>query len=302
MVLNNDQMLKDLYNDPSIVVIRKEESLTRLRNNINLAQSQSESESRLYPLLNRIVSDLCSFAKHASEEQGGIELQCHSQALFPGEENHYQVPDCAACVFSADSFRMFPAFWFEAKALPLEEDEESWQSAKARMSALEVFGDSIPQLRQQANNAFKCFEHGPTSYHVFLLVGIFWSLLIFEKQREDDARDHIGKMEAAAKQELEGVAKKLIDKKNQALGHPAAKRRRITKGTPAAKNPEIVTKMDITVPDHLLPRLLYVNEPLVVGNPVENYRKRWLLPWPRTTLSCNRLGLMCLPTPTLDQI
>ncbi|KAJ3886532.1 hypothetical protein GG344DRAFT_69593 [Lentinula edodes] len=276
MALNNDKMLKELYDDPSVVVIRKEESLTRLRNNINLAQSQNGSESRLYPLLNRIVSDLCLFAKHDSEEQGGIELQCHSQALFPGEENHYQVPDCAACIFTADSLRMFPAFWFEAKALPLEEDEDSWQSAKAHYRALEVFGNSIPQLRQQANNAFKCFEHGPTSYPVFLLVGAFWSLLIFNKQLENDARDYIARKEEEAKQELMEVAKNLIDKKDRASVLPAAKRRRITEDTPVAKSPEIVTKIEIAIPDHLLPQLLYVNEPLVVGNPVENYSPNFL--------------------------
>ncbi|KAJ3882639.1 hypothetical protein F5051DRAFT_435900 [Lentinula edodes] len=276
MAPNNEQMVTTLYHDPSVVVIRREESLTRLQNNINLAQSQHHSESRLYPLLNRIVSDLCSLAKHDSEEQGSRELQCHSQALFPVEENHNQVPDVAACVFSADSLDMFPAFWFEGKALPLEKDVESWQSPKAHYRAMEIFANSIPQLRQQVNNAFECFEHGPTSYHVFLLIGTFWSLLVFEKQQEDDVRDYIEQKEAAAKQELVGIAKKLIDRKNQASVLPAAKRRRITKSTPAAKNPEIVMKTDITVPDRLLPQLKYVNEPLVVGSPVENYSPNFL--------------------------
>ncbi|KAJ3915800.1 hypothetical protein F5877DRAFT_81484 [Lentinula edodes] len=276
MALNNDQLVMNLYNDPSVVVIRKEEFLTRLRNNINLAQSQHRSESRLYPLLNRIVSDLCSFAKHVSEEQGSRELQCHSQALFPGEENHNQVPDFAACTFSADSLHMSPAFWFEGKALPLEKDEESWQSEKVRMRALARFGSSIPQLRQQADNAFKYFQHGPTRYHVFVLVGIFWSLLVFDKQQEDAVRDYIKQKEEEAKQELVDVAKNLIDKKNQASEPPASKRRRGTEDTPVAKSPEIVMKTEITVPDHLLPRLLYVNEPLVVGNPVENYSPNFL--------------------------
>ncbi|KAJ3853452.1 hypothetical protein EV368DRAFT_81544 [Lentinula lateritia] len=266
-------MVTDLYNNPSIVVIRKEESLTRLQNNIDLAQSQSASESRLYPLLNRIVSDLCSFAKHDSEtqpEEGSKELQCHSQALFPGEETDYQVPDCAACVFNSDSLHMFPAFGFEGKALPLKVHEKNWHSAAvARERAMEIFEKSIPQLRQQANYAFKCFKHGPTSYHVFLIVGIFWSLLIFKKQQEEDVRDYIEEMEVAAKQELADIARKLIEKKDQAASlPPAGKRRRITS---APKNPEIVTETMITVPDHLLPQLLYVNEPLVIGNPVENY-------------------------------
>ncbi|KAF9038404.1 hypothetical protein BDP27DRAFT_780022, partial [Rhodocollybia butyracea] len=68
-----------------------------------------------------------------------------------------------------------------------------------------------------------------------------------------------------AKSELSDVADNL-------LGNRSKKRRRTEK----SPTPEIVTKTDIDIPDRLLPRLVYVNEPLVVGQPVEKYNPTFL--------------------------
>ncbi|KAF9061541.1 hypothetical protein BDP27DRAFT_1337936 [Rhodocollybia butyracea] len=265
MASSNHDLVTSLYRDPSVIVIRKEEALSRLRNNIELAQSQSSLESRLYPLLNRIVSDLCALAKRRDTQHR--ELQCHSQALFPGHghENRYRVPDCAACVFDSITLQMFPAFWFEGKALPLHPEEASWFTALGtEQRAMDIFESSIPQLREQAAYAFQSFN-GPTSYHVFLLVGIFWSLIIFDKEREAKANIHIAKMEEMAKEKLSEVANNLLDERS--------KKRRRTERSPT---PEVVTQTDIDIPDHLLPQLVYVNEPLVVGQPVEKYNPTFL--------------------------
>ncbi|KAF9038402.1 hypothetical protein BDP27DRAFT_1347824 [Rhodocollybia butyracea] len=258
---NNHDLVTSLDRDPSVIVIRKEEALSRLRNN------NSSLESRLYPLLNRIVSDLCALAKRRDAQHR--ELQCHSQALFPdhGHENRYRVPDCAACVFDSITLQMFPAFWFEGKALPLHPEEASWFTALGtEQRAMDIFESSIPQLREQAAYAFQSFN-GPTSYHVFLLVGISWSLIIFDKEREAQANIHIAKMEEMAKEKLSEVANNLLDERS--------KKRRRTERSPT---PEVVTQTDIDIPDHLLPQLVYVNEPLVAVASTMTHNKFVLQP------------------------
>ncbi|KAE9387593.1 hypothetical protein BT96DRAFT_1025820 [Gymnopus androsaceus JB14] len=264
-----------IYNDPSVVVILQAAAMTRVKNNIQMAQSQSSIESRLYPLIDGILHDLCAIAK-PMENNSPLQLQCHPQSLFSGEGGDTsQIPDCAACIWDPIACTMWPAFWFEAKPLPAA----SWLTSKAAAwLAMSVFEQSIPQLRNQAAHAFATFKDRPTTYHVFLLVGIFWSMLIIDKDREAKAKDHTETMVKAAEQEQESIAATLKEQKQGSQSDPLTppqKRRRIAKSTDIHDS-DITTTIDIDIPDHLLPELIYFNELLVLEESAEKYNPAFL--------------------------
>lgn len=81
-----------------VIVYSQTDSFGLIESDIQLAQSQPDLECRLYPLLNRVMSDICIVAKCKSTSQ--IRLQCHNQALFAvPQSSRFRVPDCAACAY-----------------------------------------------------------------------------------------------------------------------------------------------------------------------------------------------------------
>ncbi|KIK61155.1 hypothetical protein GYMLUDRAFT_85127 [Collybiopsis luxurians FD-317 M1] len=173
-----------MADDPAAITYTKADAMKRLDSALKIAMNDYSNEYKLYPLLNRVVTDITLSTNCAKQGHPHV-LEVHNQAFF-GTKNNYRLPDCAACFFDDDSEEYFPAFWFEAKSLDYFED---WRTTRAEVEAESAFQNSIPQVRKQVDWAF-CMFPGLDECCVFILVGIYWSLLRFHRSTEDKARTH----------------------------------------------------------------------------------------------------------------
>ncbi|KAJ3903457.1 hypothetical protein F5879DRAFT_1023536 [Lentinula edodes] len=262
-----------MYKDPSVILLKRDSIFKRLESDLILAQSNAEIEFHLYPLLNRVVTDFCS----VNEGDNRFTLECHPQAYFgdsaPGS---YRLPDCAACTFDSRASTMKeaikPVFWFEAKPL---RDSGNWRDKEVLidMMASHYFATAIPQVREQVKHAFRSFD-GPTQYPVFILVGLYWSMLIFDKDKEQRAYEH---EETVASQVLarQAVAANLLALKDRATS-TASTASVVDPGGAQEKSRFSSPERQIDVFDDYLPELKYFNEPLLLGTPVQEYNPVFL--------------------------
>ncbi|KAJ4494145.1 hypothetical protein C8R41DRAFT_866858 [Lentinula lateritia] len=262
-----------MYKDPSVILLKRDSIFKRLESDLILAQSNAEIEFHLYPLLNRVVTDFCN----VNEGDNRFTLECHPQAYFgdsaPGS---YRLPDCAACTFDSRASTMKeaikPIFWFEAKPLP---DSRNWRKKEVLIDTMtsSYFAAAIPQVREQVKHAFRSFD-GPTQYPVFILVGLYWSMLIFDKDKEQRAYEH---EETVASQVLarQAVAANLLALKDRATS-TASTTSVVDPGGAQEKSRFSSPERQIDVFDDYLPELKYFNEPLLLGTPVQEYNPAFL--------------------------
>ncbi|KAE9382547.1 hypothetical protein BT96DRAFT_231974 [Gymnopus androsaceus JB14] len=161
-------LIQALQNDPSLIVYTKAESTKRLDSALKIAMKDPANEFKLYPLLNRVITDI-TLSTVCTKENHPHVLEVHNQAFFGTSSDDFRLPDCAACYFNDDLENYFPAFWFEAK--PLEVFEDWRTSAAAEFRAMQLFQNAIPQLREQVDRAFRAFT-GLEECYVFILHAI----------------------------------------------------------------------------------------------------------------------------------
>ncbi|KAE9387903.1 hypothetical protein BT96DRAFT_948017 [Gymnopus androsaceus JB14] len=100
--------------------------------------------------------------------------------------------------------------------------------------------------------------------------------VIFQQNRDREvkANDHIKRMVEAAEKEQESIAAALKRKRQQNIQGPSTPPRK--RQRTEIHDSDIRTTMDISIPDELLPVLIYFNEPLVLEESAEEYNPAFL--------------------------
>lgn len=150
-----------------------------------LGRTFPKAERFLYPLTSRVISDICQSSYH-NEDPDSIRLECHNQASFARhdqerdkETDTERIPDGAAFAFNRRTGKLELCFWVEAKCLV----SPNWDDESAMTEALQTVESSIPQLREQADHAFRYYPTSGT-YNAFLQTGPLWTHFEFSQGTE----------------------------------------------------------------------------------------------------------------------
>ncbi|KAF5345733.1 hypothetical protein D9757_013303 [Collybiopsis confluens] len=263
-------------NNPSFIIYTEAESMKRLECNLQIAMKDPMNEYKLYPLINRVATDIAISTSCINEQHSHL-LEVHNQAFFGTSKADFRLPDCAACFFDFETGVHFPAFWFEVKPLPAHED---WRTPEAEIRAIQEFENIIPQVRSQVEKALRVFPSIDKCY-VFIVVGIYWSLLRFEREREEGARQHTEswfehKPDFPLTNPIPAAQSTTPTRKRRRKDSGEATRPGIYHSTTLDPLSKQSSAPDITFPKEFLPELLYFNEPLIMGTPVDQYNPVFL--------------------------
>ncbi|KIK60156.1 hypothetical protein GYMLUDRAFT_244590 [Collybiopsis luxurians FD-317 M1] len=250
-----------------VIIYTEEFALRLLESDVQIAEEEPSVEYRLYALMSRIISDLCLVAHPKQEESNGEEhpivLQAHNQAYF-GYTIETKNP-ITAMIFHAQSRTLTPVFWLEGKALfsHLTEPIRAWRADLEwwRNRASSIFESAVDQVREQAHFAFKSFKGD--EYHVIILVGIFWSLLTFSRDKKERMRKlERESLDFNTPAENRGIKRRRDSSQERSEMTDLEK---ILHDFDANLQPE----SGFIIPNLPLPELQYFNESLVLGNPVK---------------------------------
>ncbi|KAJ3783204.1 hypothetical protein GGU10DRAFT_334926 [Lentinula aff. detonsa] len=194
-ILKLSLALQAAFNDPEVLIYTKGVAFEKLESLMHAVMSKDSNESHLYGLLFRWLSDICIASFPVVQGQDNSkpvpQLECYNQADYrvteEGTTRSIRIPDYT--VFVVDS-QLRPAFTVEVKPLAFKDPGiRDWRlNPESRKDALVHFGNTISQLREQAQYVFATYPYLQEHY-AFLQVGYFFSVLLFKKENEKKVCD-----------------------------------------------------------------------------------------------------------------
>ncbi|KAJ3830735.1 hypothetical protein EV361DRAFT_980868 [Lentinula raphanica] len=251
----NDIILQQLEEDPSVIIYPRTQSFLLVENDIQLAEAQSNLEARVYPFILRLAYDLC-MASMCSDPDATLE--CHPQfSLLDDGNGIVVIPDGALCMFNKRTQILIPVLVIEAKSLSKINWAKNitWRSPEGRLKARgsACLTLHMDQLRKQAANAFPLLSAAGVPTKLPLIVGdaIYVSLLLFDKEKEENVQRIIDEYLSSMKEQLKAASQSEIESFMQ------------------RKCEENDSFIPIT--QDMLPELIFYNEPLILGDPAHSY-------------------------------
>ncbi|KAJ3735146.1 hypothetical protein DFJ43DRAFT_1221870 [Lentinula guzmanii] len=257
-ILKLSLALQAAFNDPEVLIFTKGVAFKKLESLMHAVMSKASNESHLYGLLFHCLSTICIASEFLAQDQDNSkpvpQLECYNQADYrvtaEGTTQSIRIPDYT--VFVVDS-QLRPAFTVEVKPLAFKDPGvHDWRlNPDSRTDALVHFGNTISQLREQAQYVFATYPHLEEHY-AFLQVGYFFSVLLFKKENE----------------------KKVCDLETESEHHtPNRRPRRYSVDNPDADLEPTIYLEENILPRNLLPDIICANQPILMGKPVNSYNE-----------------------------